>query len=171
MCQYDLDGTPRCTSKNQSNEPRRDTLRPDDGSLAASVMILTPPTRIASGRSTRTPRDSAIPEHLLSDDFLHDIDGDVRALHGQVFNGIRDELIENYGSNPIWVVVEPDVEDRTTSVLCTDRSLLLMHSSKACQFFWTTEEAAAEVGPLIRRHRSTLTTRQAAESRDGTKKV
>lgn len=90
-----------------------------------------------------TPRDTAIPGHLLSDDSLDDIHRDIRALYGQVFDGIGDELIENY-ANPIWIVVDPDVEDHTTSVLCTDRSLLLMRSSKAWQFIRTTEGAAAE---------------------------
>ncbi len=87
-----------------------------------------------------TARATAIPEHLLG----HDIHMDVRALHSQVFNGIRDELVEESGRRPIWVVVDPALEDHTISVICTDESLLLIHWSRAWQFSWPDEEAMAE---------------------------
>jgi hypothetical protein len=113
-----------------------------------------------------TSRDTAIPEHLLSDDYLHDIHGDIRALYGQVFNGIRAELIENYGPSTIWVVVDPGIEDCTLSVLCTDQSLLLMHSSRAWQFFWRTEdEAAEELGRWYEGAAARLQAEKAAELR------
>lgn len=94
-----------------------------------------------------TPRETAIPEHLVSDDILHDVHRDVRVLYAQVFNGICAELEERLGPSPIWVIVDPDVEDRTTVVLCTDVSLLHLHSSKAWGFYWNTEgEMADELG-------------------------
>ena len=91
-----------------------------------------------------TPRETAIPEHLVSDDCEWDIHMDVRALHGQVFKGIRDELVDEFGRRPVWVVVDPSVEDRTISVICTDASLLLINGSKAWQFNWPNEGAMAE---------------------------
>ena len=91
-----------------------------------------------------TRRDTAIPQAFVSDDIEHDLSMDVRALHGQVFDGIRAELWERMGrEESLWVVVDPAVDDQTFSLLCTDRTVLLMDATKPWHFWWDSEDAMA----------------------------
>jgi hypothetical protein len=91
-----------------------------------------------------TERHTSVPEQFVGDDPVYDLHMDVRALFDQVFQCVRDELREQFGPQPIWIVVDPDLEDRTNVVVCTNESLLLMDSSKAWRFFWESEDAMAE---------------------------
>ena len=94
-----------------------------------------------------TPRAGVVPEHLLSDDVAHELRADIRALYGQVFNGVRDALVDSSDGRPIWVVVDPHPDDDTFAIVCTDKSVLLRHASSASRFWWEDDEAmATELG-------------------------
>lgn len=91
-----------------------------------------------------TPRDTSIPEHLLNDDLLLGIHSDIRELFFQVYDGIRAELLDRFGrDHGIWLVVDPSVDDHSTTVLCAEGTVLLLNSVKAWNFWWEDEEAMA----------------------------
>ena len=116
-------------------------------------------------------RATAIPDRLASDDLVLDIHMDIRALYLQVFEGIWDVLREEHGrETPIWVAVDPSAEDSTLTVMCTDRSVLLLHWSEPWTFWWSTEEAmAAELGRLYQNAASRLAEEKAANNEYGTR--
>ena len=88
-----------------------------------------------------TERDRSIPDQLIGDDLLIDI----RTLFYQVFDGLREELKERLGiRDSLWLAVDPSYEDSTFSVLCTDEQVLMLHWSKAWNFYWPREEAMVE---------------------------
>lgn len=95
-----------------------------------------------------TERETAVPEQFVSDDLLHELSMDVRAMYGQVFNGLREELWERMGrQESFWVVIDPAVDDHTLTVFCTDRSVLLFNGTKPWNFRWDSEDAmVADLG-------------------------
>ena len=89
-----------------------------------------------------TPRHTAIPEHLLGDsDELH---RDVRSVFAQVFDGVRDELDLRMGRESLWVVIDPAFDDTTTTVLCTNSTILLIYGCKPWRFWWPNERTMAD---------------------------
>lgn len=94
-----------------------------------------------------TPRDTSIPEHLLKDDLLLGIHSDIRQLFFQVYDGIRAELLQRFGrERGTWLVVDPSVDDHSTTVICADGTVLLLDSTKAWNFWW--EDGAAMASDL-----------------------
>lgn len=91
-----------------------------------------------------TPRHTSIPEHLVSDNFELGIQGDIRELFFQVYDGVRAELLGRFGrGHGIWLVVDASIDDHTTAVLCAEGTVLLLNSVKAWNFWWPDEEAMA----------------------------
>ena len=110
-----------------------------------------------------TERDSCLPAHLTADDLLLDI----RAMFCQVFDGLRDELKSRLGiADPLWLAVDPSYEDTSFSVLCSDQQVLMLHWTKAWNFFWPDEQAmAADLGSIYEEAAQRLV--PALERRDG----
>lgn len=97
-----------------------------------------------------TPRNTSIPEHLTNDDLPSELLLDVRQLFFLVFTGVRAELLERFGRDPgIWLVIDPSIDDPTTTVLCAEGTVLVLYSAKAWSFWWEDEVAmAAELGEI-----------------------
>jgi hypothetical protein len=77
---------------------------------------------------------------MLGDDVLKD----VSAMFRQVFDGVREELKTRAGvQDTLWLAIDPSYEDSTFSVLCTDEQVLMLHWSKAWNFYWPDEAAMA----------------------------
>ncbi len=117
-----------------------------------------------------TPRHTAVPDHLLSEDLLLDIHMDIRELYFQVFDGVRAELLATFGQErPIWIAVDPSVDDHSTAILCTDESVLFIEWRKAWNFWWRSEEAmAGDLGRWYTAAATRLGRELAREQRDGT---
>ena len=93
-----------------------------------------------------TESDRCLPDHFIGDDLLRDI----RAIYAQVFDGLREELRDRLGLRGLWLAIDPSYEDLTFTVLCTHEQVLMLHWSKAWNFFWPDEEAmAADLGRIL----------------------
>jgi len=90
-----------------------------------------------------TSRETAVPQDFAEESF--DLNRDVKLVFAQVFDGLADEIRERHGrDDSLWVLIDAAVDDTTLTVLCTDRTVLLLHGTKPWNFWWADESAMAD---------------------------
>ena len=81
-------------------------------------------------------KHGCIPEHLLGEDVMSDI----ITMYYDLFDAVRKELLERVKPlEPIHILVQPDYEDVTFTVVATGTRVLLVDSTKAWHLWWEDE--------------------------------
>lgn len=93
-----------------------------------------------------TPRELAVPEHLLSGglDLDYDIHTDIATLFRSVFDAVRVELRPSLRPGEhLWLAVDASVEYSTLVVFFTDDHVLTSYRARPMAFVWPSEEEMA----------------------------